>query len=148
LNFGIPLRENRLLGLFNGLGYKINYLSLDEEDLSYYLDQKSTVFYLTNKKKVESKTGISRLKIPMFTVKTKPKKIKNVNYIKKNSKIVKSLMASVNARVDQLIQLLKNKAQTENGNVIIFMFSESIQSGEEIDTAELECNIGIILIKQ
>ena len=57
-------------------------------------------------------------------------------------------MASVNARVDQLIQLLKNKAQTENGNVIIFVFSESIQSGEEIDTAELECNIGIILIKR
>jgi len=89
-----------LLGLFDGLGYTINYLSPDAEDIVYHLDQKSTVFYLTNKKKVESKTGIRRLKIPMATIKTKPKKIKGINYIRKDSKIAKSLIASVNARVD------------------------------------------------
>jgi len=138
-----------MIGLFDGLGYKINYLSSDAGDLLiYHLDQKSTVFYLTSKKKVESKTGIRRLEIPMITIKTKPKKIKNLNCIKKNSKITKSLIAVINTTVDQLIQLLKDRAQTEDGEITIFVFNESIQSGEEIDTAELECNIGITLVKR
>ena len=137
-----------MLGLFDGLGYTINYLSSDAEDIVCHLDQESTVFYLTSKKKVEFKTGIRRFKVPMATIKTKPKKIKSINYIRKDSKIAKSLIANVNARVDQLIRLLKDKAQTEDGDITIFVFGESIQSGEEVDTAELECNIGITLVKK
>jgi len=109
----------------------------------YDTDIENTVYYLNEEKKVKSQKGKPRITIPYFVLKVGPNKIPNIYHTKKNSKITKSMIATMNAKVDQLIQSLKEKAGTDDGNVLVSVNYGNVQSGEEPDTMELECRIGI-----
>jgi len=131
--------------LFDGLEVEADCLCCGMLPI-YDVNPKNITYYLNENKKVESQKGKSRIRVPYFILKAGPKTIPSIHHIRKNSKLTKNLISSINAKVEQLIQKLKDKAKTNKGRIIIPISFGNIQSGEEPDTMELECRIGIFFM--